>query len=90
MPRGRHSAIAITLSVADEAQCRHWSRQTTIPVQQARAAAIILARAGGMRITDIAAQVGMSRRHVYDWLQRFQAQGVAGLLRKPWTRRTAA
>jgi len=32
-----------------------------------------------MPITDIAATVGISRRFVYKWVQRFLEKGVAGL-----------
>ena len=40
---------------------------------------MILLRADGMTITDIARAVGMSRRHVYKWLHRFRQTGLAGL-----------
>jgi transposase len=42
-------------------------------------ARIILLRAEGQSITAIAQAVHMSRVHIYKWLQRFQAEGVAGL-----------
>jgi transposase len=35
-----------------------------------------------MPITDIAATVGISRRFVYKWVQRFLEQGLAGLANK--------
>jgi transposase len=34
-------------------------------------------------ITDIAATVGMSRRHTYKWIQRFVQEGLEGLEDKP-------
>ena len=37
----------------------------------------------GVTITDIAATVGISRRFVYKWAQRFLEQGVEGLADKP-------
>jgi transposase len=40
---------------------------------------MILLVADGMPITAIAATVGISRRFVYKWVQRFLEQGVAGL-----------
>jgi hypothetical protein len=82
MPRGRLSALCITLTAEEEAQCRHWARQTTISHVQSRAARVILARGQGLPIAHIAAQVGLTRLHVYRWLRRFQAQRCAGLLRK--------
>jgi transposase len=36
-----------------------------------------------MTITAIAATVGMSRRHVYKWIQRFLQEGLEGLADKP-------
>jgi transposase len=36
-----------------------------------------------MTITAIAATVGISRRFVYKWVQRFLEQGVEGLANKP-------
>jgi transposase len=34
-------------------------------------------------ISQIAARVGMSRRFVYKWVQRFLQEGLAGLTDKP-------
>jgi transposase len=34
-------------------------------------------------ITDIAATVGMSRRHTYKWIRRFVQEGLEGLEDKP-------
>jgi hypothetical protein len=48
-----------------------------------RRARIILLLADQMTITDIAAKVGISRRHVYKWVQRFVEEGVEGLTDKP-------
>jgi transposase len=44
---------------------------------------MILLVADGVPITAIAAMVGISRRFVYTWAQRFLAQGVDGLADKP-------
>jgi len=44
---------------------------------------MILLLADGMTITDIAATVGMSRRHIYKWIQRFLQEGVEGLQDRP-------
>jgi len=43
----------------------------------------MLLLADGRTITDTAATVGMSRRHVYKWIQRFMQQGVEGLQDRP-------
>jgi transposase len=42
--------------------------------------------ADGMTITDIATTVGISRRFVYKWVQRFLQEGLAGLADKPGRR----
>jgi transposase len=39
--------------------------------------------ADGVPITDVAATVGISRRFVYKWVQRFLEQGMEGLADKP-------
>jgi transposase len=38
--------------------------------------------ADGVPISDIAATVGISRRFVYKWVQRFLEQGIDGLANK--------
>ena len=49
----------------------------------ARRGRTILLLADGMTITDIATTVGISRRFVYKWVQRFLEQGLAGLADHP-------
>jgi len=44
---------------------------------------MMLLLADGMSLIHIATTVGMSRRFVYKWVQRFQQEGVAGLTDKP-------
>lgn len=44
---------------------------------------MILLLADGMTITDVAATVGLSRRHSYKWIQRFMQEGLEGLEDKP-------
>jgi transposase len=44
---------------------------------------MILLLTDGLPITDIAARVGISRRFVYKWVQRFLEQGIDGLIDKP-------
>ena len=56
-----------------------WQRSTTIPAGFQRRGQIILLRAAGLPLTRIAAKVGVNRRHVSKWLQRFRAQGLPGL-----------
>ena len=60
-----------------------WQRSTTIRLGLLRRARIILVVADGRAITAIAATVGISRRFMYKWVQRFQVQGVEGVADKP-------
>ena len=83
MPRGRTTALTIRLTPADQQTLLAWQRSTTISAGRARRGRIILLVAEGMPISDIATTVGISRRFVYKWVQRFLEQGVEGLADKP-------
>ena len=83
MPRGRKTSLTIRLTPAERQTLRAWQRATTISAGLARRGRIILLLADGVTITDIAAAVGMSRRHIYKWVQRFLQQGLEGLQNKP-------
>ena len=83
MPRGRKTALTIHLTADERQTLEAWERSRTIAVGQARRARIILLLADGMTITDIARTVGISRRFVYKWVQRFQQEGLAGLVDRP-------
>ena len=58
-------------------------RAATIAAGRARRGRILLLLTDDMWITDIASTVGISRRFVYKWGQRFLEQGLAGLADKP-------
>ena len=83
MARGRKTALTICLTPAERRTLRAWQRATTIPAGRARRGRIILLIADGVPITAIAATIGISRRFVYKWVQRFLTQGLAGLADKP-------
>ena len=87
MARGRTTALTIRLTPAERQTLRAWQRATTIAAGRARRGRIILLVADGMPISDVAAIVGISRRFVYKWVQRFLEQGIEGLTDKPaWPR----
>jgi transposase len=48
-----------------------------------RRAEIVLLAAEGQPLRRIAQQVGVDRNVVRDWLDRFRAQGLAGLADRP-------
>jgi len=83
MASGRTTALTIRLTPAQRQLLLARQRATGIPAGDARRARIILLLADRMTITTIAAKVGMSRRHVYKWVQRFVEEGVEGLVDKP-------
>jgi len=83
MPRGRPTSLTIHLTAEDRQTLLAWQRSTTMPAGRTRRGRIILLLADRMPISQIAATVGISRRFVYKWARRFQADGIAGLTDKP-------
>ena|SRR5205807_3876721 len=82
MARGRKTSLMIRLTPAERQTLLAWQRATTISAGRARRGRIILLLADRVTISDIAATVGISRRFVYKWAQRFLEQGVDGLADK--------
>jgi hypothetical protein len=83
MARGRTSSLTITLPPEQRQTLVAWQRSLTLPAGQVRRARMVLLRADGLSIADIARTVGGSRRLVYKWLRRFHRLGMAGLLELP-------
>jgi hypothetical protein len=83
MARGRKTSLTIHLTPAERQTLLAWQRATTISAGRARRGRIILLVADRMPISDIAATVGISRRFVYKWVQRFLQEGLEGLADKP-------
>ena len=79
MARGRKTSFTIRLTPVERQTLLAWQRATTTPVGLARRGRIILLLADGVPISHIAAMVGMSRRFVYKWVQRFLHAGLEGL-----------
>src|SRR6267143_6900103 len=84
MARGRKTSLSVPLTSSERRTLLAWQRSTTtISAGRARRGRIILLIADGMPISDVAVTVGISRRFVYKWVQRFMAEGVEGLADKP-------
>jgi len=83
MARGRKTSLTIRLTPEERQTLRAWQRATTMAAGRARRGRIILLVADRMPIAQIAATVGISRRFVYKWVQRFQQAGLAGLADHP-------
>jgi transposase len=82
MARGRKTSLTIRLTPVERQTLLAWQRATTISAGRARRGRIILLVADGMAISAIAATVGISRRFVYKWVQRFVQAGLEGLADK--------
>jgi biotin operon repressor len=83
MARGRKTSLTIRLTPAERRTLLAWQRATTIPAGRARRGRIILLVADRIPIAQIATTVGISRRFVYKWVQRFLQAGLEGLADKP-------
>src|SRR5262245_44115987 len=83
MARGRTTALMISLTPAERQTLRAWQRATTLSAGRARRGRIILLVADRLPIAEVAATVGISRRFVYKWVQRFLQKGLEGLADKP-------
>ena len=83
MARGRKTSLTITLTADERQTLSRWQRSTTIPAGRARRGRIILLLADGMSLVQIAATVGITRRFVYTWVQRFLQHRIEGLTDKP-------
>ncbi len=83
MPRGRHTSLTICLTADERQTLLAWQRSTTIPAGRARRGRIILLLADRVPISHIATTVGLSRRFVYKWVQRFLQHGIERLADKP-------
>ena len=83
MARGRTTALTVHLTPAERQTLQAWQRSTTLPAGRARRGRIILLVADRMAISEVAATVGITRRFVYKWVQRFLEKGMEGLTDKP-------
>jgi transposase len=83
MARGRRTSLTIGLTAKERQTLLAWQRSITMPAKQARRGRVILLVARGVPITQLAATVGVSRRFVYKWVQRFLQAGLAGLADQP-------
>jgi Winged helix-turn helix len=78
MAKGRRTAVKVTLTEDELTTLKIWQRALTLPIGQVRRGRAILLVSAGWPISDVARQVGISRRYVYKWVARFQAQGIEG------------
>ena len=82
MARGRKTSFTIRLTPAERQTLLGWQRSQSVSAGLARRSRIILLMAERVPISQIAATVGISRRFVYKWVQRFVQAGLDGLADK--------
>ena len=82
MVRGSRTSLTIRLTAQERRTLQAWQWSTTVPAGQARRGRIILLMADQVPISHIADMVGINRRFVYKWVQRFLQEGLAGLADK--------
>ena len=77
--RGRKTQLKVALTPGDRDLLESWQRSPTIQAGLARRGRIILLMSEGTSISDISRTVGIRRRFIYKWVERFQSLGVSGL-----------
>src|SRR5262245_2811957 len=81
--RGRKSQLVVTLSPEERHHLEYRLRCTTTPLGLARRCRAVLAVADGLTLVRAARQVGLTEKHVRNWVQRFLAQRLEGLKDRP-------
>lgn len=76
-------AKPLRISKQAAAMLNQWCRSTTLPHGQIMRAKIILQLGEGMTPTDVAAAQRTTAKTVHRWRNRFEAEGVDGLLERP-------
>jgi hypothetical protein len=77
------SPRSVELSAGARARLERWTRSPSRAAGLVRRARIVLLAADGLPVRQIATRVGVDRNVVRTWLDRFRAQGVAGLADRP-------
>jgi len=81
--QGRKTKLTVTLSPDERSILESWQRSTLISAGLARRGLAILMLADGASISGIKRRTGLTRSHIYQWINRFQAERVQGLHDKP-------
>ncbi len=80
---GPRSRRMVALTADMEAALVRLTRSPSVAAGVARRARIVLLAADGTPLRHIGPRVGVSRTVVRDWLDRFRADGLAGLQDRP-------
>jgi transposase-like protein len=79
MARGRKSSLVVLLTPAQRSDLEALQRRTTISAGLARRARMVLLRADGASLADVARWVAVAPRVVAKWIKRYRQQGLRGL-----------
>jgi len=79
----RTTALRPCLTPEERAALARWLRAPERLYGEGQRARLVLLVADGLSILQAAVRVGLSRGHATTWLQRFAAQGLAGLRSRP-------
>jgi transposase-like protein len=79
MARGRKSSLVVLLTPTKRSDLEALQRRTTISAGLARRVRMVLLRADGASLADVARWVGVAPRVVAKWIKRYRQQGLRGL-----------
>ena len=88
--RGRKTSLAVVLTEEEQAQLLRNTRSTSLPAGRVKRSQAVWFVAQGMPIRHTAQKVGLTERHVRQWVTRFLdkrmegLQDLAGRGRKPF------
>jgi len=79
MVRGRITNLMVQVTIDERHILETWQRSKMVHDRLARRGAIILMLAENISISHISRSVGIQRRFVYKWADRFLHYGLEGL-----------
>jgi predicted ArsR family transcriptional regulator len=86
---GRKSPLEIEVSAEERVELERRAHGFAIPHRTVMRARVVLKRADGRTLSEIAKTIGMQRRIVRKWLERFIKKRLAGLEDDPRSGRPA-
>jgi hypothetical protein len=75
----REARTKVFLTTEQRDELLGWLRRTNIAAGLAKRARAMLLLAEGTNVSATARLIGLQRRHLYKWIERFRKQGIAGL-----------
>jgi len=79
MARGRKSSLVVLLTAPKRSDLEALQRRTTLSAGLARRARMVLLRADGASLADVARRVEVAPRGIAQWITRYRQQGLRGL-----------